>query len=167
MDFPQLFAFKWVPMQGTLLFHIMFIWVHYPLKLFVSELVQEYTYHCLQAWQPHQREQDETLCCICCYHFMVMDHSVHCSFRNASCAPGPAASRAACGWICAHGGREAEDLNEVWSHLYSVSLTHTFSSLHHPLSNSAYPSWLQLCLHKHRHTGERGSPAQVGKPFYK
>lgn len=72
----------------------------------VVELVQEDMHHCLRAWQPHQRERDETFCCLC-YHFMVMDYSVHCGFRNASCAPGPAASRAACGWNCAHGaGRE-------------------------------------------------------------
>ncbi len=82
-------------MQGTLLFCNMFMRVDYPLKLFVSELVQEDMHHCLRAWELHQRNQDEAFCCLCCYHFMVMDYGLHCGFRNASCAPRPATSRPA------------------------------------------------------------------------
>lgn len=100
-------------MQGTLLLRIVFIWVHYPLKLFVSKLVQEDMQHCLRAWQPHQREQDETFCCLCCYHLWVMDYTVHCGFRKAICAPVPAASRAACGWNCAHGAGRQRIWKEV------------------------------------------------------
>lgn len=100
-------------MQGTLLFLTMFMRVHYPLKLFVSELVQEDMHHCLRAWQPHQRERDETFCCLYCYHYMVMDYSVHCDFRNASCAPGLVASRAARGWNCAHGAARQRIWKEV------------------------------------------------------
>lgn len=70
------------PDAGTLLFQIMFMRVDSPLMLFVSELVQEDVHHCLRAWQPHQRERDGTFCCLCCYHFMLMDYSVYCGFRK-------------------------------------------------------------------------------------
>lgn len=159
MDLPQLFAFKWVPVQGTLLFRILFTRVDCALKLFASELVQEDVQHqCLQAWQPHQSERDETFCYLCCYHFTVTDCSLRCGFRRSSCAFGPAASRAARGWIRAHGWSwEAADLEGSLKPSLLCLIKSTLEPillLHHPLSCRTYPAWLCLTeqLFPHKHT---------------
>lgn len=102
MHFPQLFAFKWVPMQGMCLFQIVFMLLDAPLKLFVCEPVQDDVHRCLRAWQPHQRGSG--MRCCCCFVRLLLSFrgaglqsSTVASERHLLCPLVPAASRAACG----------------------------------------------------------------------